>query len=54
MLLFGFAMVVPPAVAIGYILYWRRTTEAGASLGDDHRIWRRFDLVRAYQVGVGG
>ncbi len=33
MLLFGFAMVVPPAVAIGYTLYWKRTTEPGAFLG---------------------
>jgi solute:Na+ symporter, SSS family len=27
LLLLGFAMVVPPAVAIGYLLYWSRTTE---------------------------
>ncbi|HVS64516.1 MAG TPA: sodium:solute symporter family protein [Thermoanaerobaculia bacterium] len=27
LLLLGFAMVVPPAVAIGYLLYWTRTTE---------------------------
>ena len=33
MLLFGFAMVVPPAVAIGYILYWKRTTDPGAFWG---------------------
>ena len=33
LLLFGFAMVVPPAIAIGYLLYWRRTTEAGAYWG---------------------
>ena len=33
MLLFGFAMVVPPAVAIGYILYWKRCTDAGAFWG---------------------
>jgi SSS family solute:Na+ symporter len=29
LLLFGFAMVVPPAIAAGYLLYWTRTTEAG-------------------------
>lgn len=33
LLLLGFAMVVPPAVAIGFILYWKRTTEAGAFWG---------------------
>jgi Na+/proline symporter len=29
LLLFGFAMVVPPAIAAGFVLYWPRTTEAG-------------------------
>lgn len=33
MLLFGFAMVVPPAIAVGYLLYWRKTTEQGAFWG---------------------
>ena len=33
LLLFGFAMVVPPAVAIGYLIYYRRTTEQGAFWG---------------------
>jgi len=33
LLLFGFAMVVPPAIAVGYLLYWRRTTEAGVFWG---------------------
>ena len=33
MLLFGFAMVVPPALAVTYTLYWKRTTEAGAFWG---------------------
>ena len=33
LLLFGFAMVVPPAIAVGYVLYWRRTTEASAYWG---------------------
>ena len=37
LLLLGYAMVVPPAVAVAYLLYWRRTTEAsvfwGMSLG---------------------
>lgn len=33
LLLFGFAMVVPPAIAVAFSLYWRRTTEAGAFWG---------------------
>ncbi|MFP6585042.1 MAG: hypothetical protein VCD00_21100 [Candidatus Hydrogenedentota bacterium] len=33
LLLFGFAMVVPPAVAVGYLIYWKRTTEKGAYWG---------------------
>ena len=33
LLLFGFAMVVPPAVALGYLIYWPRTTEQGAWWG---------------------
>jgi SSS family solute:Na+ symporter len=33
LLLFGFAMVVPPAIAVGYLIYWKRTTEMGAFLG---------------------
>jgi SSS family solute:Na+ symporter len=33
LLLFGFAMVVPPAIAVTYALYWKRTTEAGAFYG---------------------
>ena len=33
LLLFGFAMVVPPAVAVGYLIYWPRTTEQGAYWG---------------------
>lgn len=33
LLLFGFAMVVPPAIVVGYLIYWRRTTEAGAFWG---------------------
>ncbi len=33
LLLFGFAMVVPPAVTIGYLIYYRRTTEQGAFWG---------------------
>ena len=32
-LLFGFAMVVPPAIAVGYLIYWKRTTERGAFWG---------------------
>lgn len=41
-LLFGFAMVVPPAIAVGYLIYWRRTTEAGAFWG----------MVIGYAAGV--
>jgi Na+(H+)/acetate symporter ActP len=33
LLLLGFAMVVPPAIAIGYIFYWRGTTERGVFWG---------------------
>ena len=33
LLLFGFAMVVPPAIAVGYVIYWPRTTERGAWWG---------------------
>lgn len=32
-LLFGFAMVVPPAIAVGYLIYWKGTTEKGAFWG---------------------
>lgn len=33
LLLLGFAMVVPPALAIGYIFYWKKTTEQGVFWG---------------------
>jgi len=33
LLLFGYAMVVPPAVSLGYLIYYRRTTEQGAYWG---------------------
>lgn len=33
LLLLGFAMVVPPATAVGYVFYWRRTTEQGVFWG---------------------
>ena len=33
LLLLGFAMVVPPAIAVGYVFYWRRTTEQAAFWG---------------------
>lgn len=42
MLLFGFAMVVPPAIAVAYLLYWRRTTEVGAFWG----------MVTGYAAGL--
>jgi SSS family solute:Na+ symporter len=33
LLLFGFAMVVPPAISVAFTLYWRSTTERGAFWG---------------------
>lgn len=33
LLLLGFAMVVPPAIAVAYVFYWRRTTEQGVFWG---------------------
>ena len=33
LLLFGFAMVVPPAISVAFTLYWRSTTETGAFWG---------------------
>jgi Na+/proline symporter len=32
-LLLGFAMVVPPAIAIGFVFYWRKTTEQAVFWG---------------------
>jgi Na+/proline symporter len=33
LLLLGFAMVVPPAIALSYLLFWRRTSERGCFWG---------------------
>jgi Na+(H+)/acetate symporter ActP len=33
LLLLGYAMVVPPAIAIAYIFYWKKTTEKAAFFG---------------------
>lgn len=33
LLLLGFAMVVPPAIAIGFIFYWKKTTEKAVFWG---------------------
>lgn len=33
LLLFAFAMVVPPGIAVAYVLYWKRATEAGVFWG---------------------
>jgi len=33
LLLLGYAMVVPPAIAVGYLVYWKRTTEASVFWG---------------------
>ena len=32
-LLLGFAMVVPPAIAVAYVFYWKRTTELAVFWG---------------------
>jgi len=55
LLLFGFAMVVPPAIAAGYLIYWRRTTEPAAYWGmvlgyTGGLIW--YAIIR-YAVGIG-
>jgi Na+/proline symporter len=42
LLLFGFAMVVPPAIAVGFLLYWQHTTEAGVFWG----------IVLGYALGL--
>jgi Na+/proline symporter len=33
LLLFGYATVVPPAIALFFLIYWKRTTEASAFWG---------------------
>jgi Na+/proline symporter len=33
LLLFAFAMVLPAAIVVAFVLYWRRTTEQGAYWG---------------------
>jgi Na+/proline symporter len=33
LMLFAFAMVVPPGIAVAYVLYWKRTTEVGVFWG---------------------
>lgn len=43
LLLLGFAMVVPPAIAVGYLIYWRKTTEKGAFWG----------MISGYGTGLG-
>lgn len=42
LLLFAFAMVVPAAISVAYVLYWRRTTEPGAYWG----------MLVGYGIGV--
>ena len=42
LLLFGFALVVPPAVAVGYLIYYKGTTEKGAFWG----------IVSGYGMGL--
>ncbi len=41
-LLLGFAAVVPPAIAVSYLIYWKRTTEASAFWG----------ITLGYGIGV--
>jgi SSS family solute:Na+ symporter len=41
-LLLGFAAVVPPAIAVGYLIYWKRTTEIAAFWG----------ITLGYGIGV--
>jgi len=41
-LLLGFAAVVPPAIAVGYLIYWPRTNERGAFWG----------ILLGYGIGV--
>ncbi len=33
LLLLGFAMVVPPAITVGFLIYWKKTSEKGAFWG---------------------
>jgi SSS family solute:Na+ symporter len=42
MLLFGYAMVVPPAIAVAYLIYWKPTSEPGAFWG----------MVSGYAAGL--
>lgn len=42
LLLLGYAMVVPPAIALGYLFFWKRTTEVGAFWG----------MAAGYALGV--
>lgn len=44
LLLLGFAMVVPPALAIGFIFYWKKTTEQGVFWG----------IASGYGLGAAG
>ena len=43
LLLLGFAAVVPPAIAVGYLIYWKRTTEKACFWG----------IALGYGVGLG-
>lgn len=42
LLLLGFALVVPPAIAVGYLIYDKRTTEKGAFFG----------ILSGYAIGL--
>ncbi|OUV67247.1 MAG: hypothetical protein CBC93_06385 [Gammaproteobacteria bacterium TMED133] len=53
MLLFGFAMVVPPAVSIGYLIYWKRTTEKGALWGMTAGLGAGLAWFVAIKIAVG-
>jgi len=41
-MLLGFSAVVPPAIAVAFLIYWKRTTEAGAFWG----------ITLGYGIGV--
>lgn len=55
LLLFGFAMVVPPAIAVAYLIYWKGTTEAGAFWGTaaGYAAGLVWFLMIKWAVGVG-
>ena len=57
LLLLAFSAVVPPAIAVFYLLYWKRTTEKGAFWGTARagpaRRWRAGSGWRQPRGGTG-